>query len=85
MGFEDKVNLFVSVEELNSTEVKEFMQRNKIPINLDIDEGIVSIYLNGADITISFILELEDVLNSRITLCSRYIGSSKIIESIGLN
>lgn len=85
MKFEEKVTLFLDAKEI-TTEVKRFLERYSIYITKsNKNEGIISFYLTGRYIGLDFILELEDVLNRRITLCSRYIGSAETIKSLGLD
>ena len=82
--FEDEVILFLDSEEFKTGELQDFIERNDLILGV-FDEGVTSVYRKGEDITIPFILELEDVLDSGITLCSRYLGSSDTIKSLGLD
>lgn len=85
MEFEKKVTLFLATEEL-TTEVKQFLRSYNIDmIELNKTEGIVSIQMIGRYIRLSFIFELEDALDKRITICTRYIGSAETIKSLGLD
>lgn len=81
--FEDVVTLFLDRDEFKTGELQEFIERNDLIIS-NFNEGVASIYMKGEDITISFILELESILNNTITICSRYFGSSETIKSLGL-
>ena len=84
--FEDEIILFLDMKELESEEFQDFKERNNLTVNdLDRFEETASIYVDKDKITIPFILELEDVLDSRITMCSRFLGSSDTIKSLGLN
>ena len=84
--FEKEVILFLTIEELESQSFDEFRNENDLKINgLDISEGTASIYVDKDKITIPFILELEDVLDSRTTLSSSFLGSSETIRSLGLD
>lgn len=82
--FEDEVILFLAREEFKTGELQDFIERNDLIIG-NFNEGVTSIYIKGEDITIPFIIELEDVLDSRITMCSRFLGSSDTIKSLGLD
>ena len=85
MTFDNKVTLFLDIEEL-TTQVKDFLiERGIFFSEEDMNEDVLSIYLVGRYITISDLLGLEDVLDSRLIICSRYIGSVKTIRSLGLD
>lgn len=84
MEFELDTILFLDFKELEF--VKQFMDNYDLAIgSTDTEECIYSVYIDPVKITIEFILELEDALDSRITLCNRYLGSSDTIRSIGLD
>lgn len=82
--FEDVVTLFLDRDEFKSGKLQEFIERTDLIIG-NFNEGVASIYMKGEDITISFILELEDILDNTITICSRFLGSSDTIKSLGLD
>ena len=85
MEFEKRVTLFLDIEEL-TTKVKEFLiERGIFFREEDMSEDVLSIYLTGRYIRISDLLGLEDVLDKRLTICSRYIGSAETIRSLGLD
>ena len=85
MEFEKRVTLFLDIEEL-TTKVKEFLiERGIFFWEEDMSEDVLSIYLTGRYIRISDLLGLEDVLDKRLTICSRYIGSAETIRSLGLD
>lgn len=83
--FEDEVILFLDIKEFELEEFQDFKERNNLTIGSFNNEDVTSIYIKGEDITISFILELEDILDSRITIGSRFFGSSDTIKSLGLS
>lgn len=96
--FEDLVILFLSFEEATKSydgctltftdSMSDFIEEYNLrhsSRSLDFGERIISIYVKGKDITVDFILELEDVLDSPITLTNRYIGSSETMHSLGLD
>ena len=71
--FEEYVVLFLDIKEFKVGKVNEdFIKRNNLIVG-DLNEGIVTIYIKGEEITIPFILELEDILDSRITRRKRII------------
>ena len=85
MKFEERVILFLDIEEL-TTQMKEFLvERGIFFSEEDMNEDVLSIYLAGKYIRISDLLDLEDVLDKRLTICSRFIGSAETIRSLGLD
>lgn len=83
MEFEEKVTLFLDKFEFNG-----YKRRKDLILDVidnDSDSEIVKIHLAGRNITIGDILELEDILDGRITVCSKYIGSAETIRSLGLD
>ena len=84
MEFELDTILFLDFKELEL--VEQFMENYDLAIgSTDTGESIYSVYIDPVKITIEFILELEEALDSRITLCHRYLGSADTIQSLGLN
>lgn len=83
MKFKNKVTLFVSKEESESDKFRNYIKENRFIFD-DIN-NITQIDLIGRYLTLTDILELENVLNSRITVCSKYIGSTKTIRDLGLD
>lgn len=83
---EDTITLYISNNELllNAEEIEEFLKVNK-PINSYDSEGVASFSFKGKDITIDFLIEIEDVLDERLIFCSRYLGSVETIKSLGLD
>ncbi|WP_195972430.1 hypothetical protein [Clostridium thermobutyricum] len=87
MKFEKRITLFLDEEEYKNECLKKWLKENFNNIKEDIDssERLVSIRLDGNDLALDILLELEDILNSPITVCTRYLGSSNTIKSIGLS
>lgn len=85
MEFEEKVILFLNRDEASRIGFKEYMKRKNLSLDVIDSSEIDQIHLVGRYITLSDILELEDILDSRITVCSRYIGSAETIRSLGLD
>lgn len=86
MTFENGATLFLSLEECKLQDLKEFRKRYNIKIkSVNKSEGIAIAHIDASIVTIPFLLELEDALDSRIVLSSRFLGSSKAIKSLGLD
>ena len=86
MEFENEVVLFLDLKEYHLEPMQNFINKHSLKsIDIDKDEKIVSVTVLGKNIDVSFILDLEDILDARITLCSRYMGSAKTIKSLGLS
>lgn len=83
--FDEVITLFISDEELNNKELKEFFKRRKITIDeKKLNEGVLEICVIGGIIDINFILELEYILDKTISLTYRYMGSAETVKSLGL-
>lgn len=82
MKFEKEVTLFLDFNEYDK--VKEILI-DKTVIGEEWNEEGVSVYMLGDEIDLEFIFELEDVLDERITLSYRYLGSATCIKSNGLD
>lgn len=82
MEFEKEITLLLDFHEYDK--VESLLKSKTIIGESRCDEG-VSVYLYGNEIDINFILELEDILDGRITLCSRYLGSARHISESGLD
>lgn len=86
MEFENEVVLFLDLKEYYLERMQNFINEHSLgSIAVDEDEKIVSATVLGKNIDVSFILDLEYILDARITLCSRYMGSSATISSLGLS
>lgn len=82
-NFRGVVTLFLSEDELKSDDLKGFLKENKIYINQsNISKGVARCYVSGATVDISFILELEDILDKNITLNYECIGSEEVIRGL---
>ena len=86
MEFDNKVILFLDVAEASKFEFKIYMKERGLEFDvINRNENIAQIHLVGKYINIEDILELEDVLDKRLTICSKYIGSAETIRSLGLD
>ena len=86
MEFENRVVLFLDLKEYYLETIQSFINKHSLKsTDIDKDEKIVSVTVPGKYINVLFILDLEDILDARITLCSRYMGSAKTIKSLGLS
>lgn len=84
--FDDKVILYLDRGECACLEFQNYMKENNLKLDvIDSSKDIAQIHLAGKYISIRDVLELEEILDSRIVVCSRYIGTVETIRSLGLD
>lgn len=86
--FENEIILFLDDKEYENDQMVDFLSLNRhmvINTRKDKSEGGVSVDLRGNLVTISHILELEDILDASIVVTGRFLGSSDTIRSLGLD